>query len=154
MSAWRWTQHDPFKEVYPTAHRSVYVMTQRIQRHPFLGLFDSPDTNTTTEKRASSTVPLQALFLMNNPQVRAEAEAFARRLLAGAPDARGRIRLAHELAYARPPRDEEICRGLNYIERYAAELGRLGVAAPQREQEAWASYARVILCSNEFVYVD
>jgi hypothetical protein len=154
VNAWRWTQHNPFKEVYPSAHRSVYLMTQRIQRHPFLGLFDSPDTNTTTEKRASSTVPLQALFLMNNPNVRAEAEVFARRLLAGAADARGRIRLAHELAYARPPRDDEVRRGLDYIERYAAELGRLGVTAPQREQEAWASYARVLLCSNEFVYVD
>jgi hypothetical protein len=153
-AAWRWTQHHPFKDVYPSAHRSVYLMTQRIQRHPFLGLFDEPDTNTTTEKRASSTVPLQALFLMNSLAVRAEAEAFARRLLAAAPDARGRIRLAHELAYARPPSDEEMSKGLRYVERYAAELGRLGVASGQRELEAWTSYTRVIVCSNEFVYVD
>jgi hypothetical protein len=154
MAAWRWTQHHPFKDVYPSAHRSVYLMTQRIQRHPFLGLFDEPDTNTTAEKRASSTVPLQALFLMNSPTVRDEAEAFARRLLAAAPDARGRFRLAHELAYARPPSDEEFSKGIHYIERYTAELARLGVAPRQRELEAWTSYARVILCSNEFVYVD
>src|SRR5262249_30148780 len=31
IGGWRWTQHDPFKEVYPSAHRSVYLMTQRIQ---------------------------------------------------------------------------------------------------------------------------
>jgi hypothetical protein len=42
-------------------------MTQRIQRHPFLALFDGPDTNTSTDTRTDSTVPLQALFLMNNP---------------------------------------------------------------------------------------
>src|SRR5262249_5465191 len=128
--------------------------TQRIQRHPFLGLFDEPDTNTTTEKRPSSTVPLQALFLMNSPAVRAEAEAFARRLLAAAPDVRARIRLAHALAFARPAKAEETSKGLRYLERYAAELGRLGVAPAQRELEAWTSYARVIVCSNEFVYVD
>jgi hypothetical protein len=154
LRAWHWTQHNPFKEVYPSAHRSVYLMTQRIQRHPFLGLFDEPDTNTTTEKRTSSTVPLQALFLMNSPTVKAEAEAFARRLLAGSPDVRARIRLAHELAYARPPRADETERALAYVTRYADELARLGSAAPQRELEAWTSYARVLLCSNEFVYVD
>ncbi len=154
LTAWGWTQHNPFKEVYPSAHRSVYLMTQRIQRHPFLGLFDEPDTNTTTEKRTSSTVPLQALFLMNSPAVRAEAEAFARRLLSSSPDAYCRIRLAHELAYARPPRPGETDRALAYLARYAEELARLGVPAPRRELEAWTSYARVILCSNEFVYVD
>src|SRR5690606_17859232 len=37
---WKFTQHNPFKAVYETNRRSVYLMTQRIQRHPFLALFD------------------------------------------------------------------------------------------------------------------
>jgi hypothetical protein len=154
IGGWRWTQHDPFKEVYPSAHRSVYLMTQRIQRHPFLALFDGPDTNTTTEKRASSTVPLQALFLMNSPVVRAEAEALARRLLAASPDARRRVRLAHELAYSRPPTASEVERALLYVGRYRQGLEQAGAPPERRELEAWLSYARVLLCSNEFVYVD
>src|SRR5262249_34930358 len=85
IDQWRWTQHAPFKDVYPSDHRSVYLMTQRLQRHPFLALFDGPDTNTSTDVRTSSTVPLQALFLMNNPFVIEQAEGFARRLLAAAP---------------------------------------------------------------------
>ncbi|MCI0457527.1 MAG: DUF1553 domain-containing protein [Gemmataceae bacterium] len=154
IHAWNWTQHTPFKEVYPSAHRSVYLMTQRLQRHPFLALFDGPDTNTTTEKRSTSTVPLQALYLMNNPEARAEAERFAQRLIDAAADPRARIELAHQLAYARPPRPEETEKALRYVERCAEELARAGVMPPQREAEAWLSYARVILCSNEFVYVD
>src|SRR5206468_9455920 len=82
IGQWGWTQHNPFKEVYPSNHRSVYVMTQRLQRHPYLALFDGPDTNASTERRASSTVPLQALYLMNHPFVREQAEGLARRLLA------------------------------------------------------------------------
>ena len=35
-------------------------MTQRIQRHPFLALFDGPDTNTTREVRSSSIPNVEA----------------------------------------------------------------------------------------------
>src|SRR6185436_7105479 len=64
---WNWTQHNPFKEIYATQHRSVYLMTPRFQRHPFLALFDGPDTNTSSESRRTSIVPQQALYALNNP---------------------------------------------------------------------------------------
>ncbi|MCI0540442.1 MAG: DUF1549 domain-containing protein, partial [Verrucomicrobiales bacterium] len=51
VEKWNWTQHSPFKAVYESNHRSVYLMTQRIQRHPYLSLFDAPDANTSTEVR-------------------------------------------------------------------------------------------------------
>src|SRR5260221_1284589 len=103
ITAWTWTQHTPFKEVYPSSHRSVYLMTQRLQKHPFLALFDGPDTNTTTDKRSSSTVPLQALYWMNSPEVREQAAAFAQRL-PGAPVApHERIALAYQVAESREP---------------------------------------------------
>ena len=80
IETWRWTQHNAFKEVYASQHRSVFLMTQRLVKHPYLAIFDGPDTNTSTDVRPHSTVPTQALFLMNNPFVEAQAEAFARRL--------------------------------------------------------------------------
>jgi hypothetical protein len=66
---WTWTQHAPFKERYDTQFRSVYLMTQRLQRHPLLALFDGPDTNSSTEARRASIVPQQALFALNDPFV-------------------------------------------------------------------------------------
>src|SRR5579871_3215853 len=69
QTTWNFTQHNPFKAVYETNRRSVYLMTQRIQRHPFLGLFDGADTNASTARRVTSTTPLQALYLMNDPFV-------------------------------------------------------------------------------------
>jgi hypothetical protein len=59
QSGWGYTQHRPFIEVYETDRRSVYVMTQRIRRHPFFALFDGPDTNASTAVRGASTTPLR-----------------------------------------------------------------------------------------------
>ena len=154
MTAWNWTQHTPFKDVYPSNHRSVFLMSQRLQRHPFLALFDAPDTNTTTEKRTSSTVPLQALYWMNSREVREQAEAFTQRLTTAAAGRQERIELAYRLAYAREPAAAEIGKGLAYLDEHQRNLALTGLTAAEAEREAWLSLARVILSSSEFVYVD
>jgi|HubBroStandDraft_6_1064221.scaffolds.fasta_scaffold12725_2 hypothetical protein len=151
---WHWTQHFPFKADYPSNHRSVYLMTQRLHRHPFLGLFDGPDTNTTTDVRSTSTVPLQALFLMNSQYIRDTAGAFAGRLCRESNDRSTRIARALELAYGRPASPGEIKHACDYLETYEHEAARAGLNARKAESEAWLSYARTILDSNEFVYVD
>jgi hypothetical protein len=151
---WGWTQHNAFKEVYSSRHRSVYQMTQRLQRHPFFGLFDAQDTNTSTAERTSSTVPPQALFLMNNPFMVEQSEAFARRLLGNAPDAQACVEQAVRLAWGRPPTPAERERMARYLEACRERLAEKAVPEDRRELEARASLARVLFCSNEFVYVD
>ena len=151
ISEWRWTQHNQFKAVYDTPHRSVYLMTQRLQRHPFLALFDGPDTNTTTEQRPTSTVPQQALHLMNSAEMQKLAEAFAKRLLGAGSTNGERVRLAYALCYARPATDAEIAHANAYIHQYVEAARRPG-ADP--EHTAWTSYARILLSANEFVYID
>jgi hypothetical protein len=154
IDKWVWTQHNPFKEVYASNHRSVYLMTQRFQRHPYLALFDGPDTNTTTARRPTSTVPLQALFLINNPFMREQAQGFARRLIAASADRKQRVELAHLLAWSRPATAKEIQQGLEYMSAYEKELARIGAPRDRLELEAWTSYARVLISANEFVYLD
>jgi cytochrome c553 len=154
IATWGWTQHNPFKANYPSSHRSVYLMTQRFQKHPFLALFDGPDTNVSTGNRSESLLPLQALYLMNDPFVRAQAEGFAHVLLQRAGDAERRIDWAHRLAWARPATPGEIKKGMDFVQRYADELHRAGAPAERVELEAWTSYARVMLTANEFVFVD
>jgi mono/diheme cytochrome c family protein len=154
MDKWGWTQHNPFKEIYPSNHRSVYLMTQRLQRHPFLALFDSPDTNTTTDVRSTSTVPLQALFMMNDPFMTEQAESFARRLTAESTDPQMRIDFALRLAWGRPARSAEIDKAMKYAEAIEQELIESRVPSERLQLEKWTSYARVILSANEFMYVD
>jgi hypothetical protein len=154
VNKWQWTQHSPFKASYPSNHRSVYLMTQRIQRHPYLALFDGPDTNMSTDVRTSATVPSQALFLMNNPFVSEQAAALADRLIASSPEVDARIALAGRLCWSRALAETEVRRASQYLADLRAELERAGTPADQLEREAWTIYARVLLASNEMVYVD
>jgi hypothetical protein len=154
IDQWHWTQHYPFKAAYPTNHRGVYLMTQRLQRHPYLGLFDGPDTNHSTGERTASTVPLQALYLMNNPVVRARASAFADLLIAAAPDPRSRVSLAYERAWGRPPTQDESDAALAYVRRYTGESAKAGAPADRIAAESWTSLARIMLTADEFLYLD
>jgi cytochrome c553 len=154
IEQWKWTQHQPFKDIYPSNHRSVYLMTQRFQRHPFLALFDGADTNSSTERRTTSTVPQQALFLLNNPFARDQAAGLARRLLAESGAPAWRIDLAHRWAWSRPANPIEVERGLRFLEDYARALASSGMPVPAAEFESWLGYARILTSANEFVYVD
>jgi hypothetical protein len=154
ISTWGWTQHSPFKDVYDSPHRSAYLMRQRIQRHPYLALFDAPDANVTTDVRTSATVPLQALYLLNNPFVHEQAVRLARRLLAAHSTTDDRIRLGCELAWARPPSADEVKRAKEYVAGYAAAAVQSGAPSDRAEQQAWSSYAWILLTANEFFYID
>jgi cytochrome c553 len=151
---WRYTAHHQFKALYPSDHRSVYLMVQRLHPHPYLSLFNGPDTSVTTAMRDRSTVALQALFLLNNRFVHEQATRFARRVTADQPDAGRRLDRLYALAYARPPRDDERARAAAFLARYEQALADDGTEPEARPVEAWAALARALLTSNEFVYVD
>jgi hypothetical protein len=154
IETWSWTQHNAFKEAYASQHRSVFVMTQRLVKHPYLAIFDGPDTNTSTDVRPHSTVPTQALFLMNNPFVEAQAQAFARRLTVEERDPKLRLDRAWEIAWGRPPVPREIDRAKRYLESYSAALAAVSTPGQKTELDAWTSLARILLTSNEFLYVE
>jgi hypothetical protein len=140
--AWDFTQHKPFKAVYDTNRRSVYLMTQRIQRHPLMAVFDGPDTGASTGSRVTSTTTLQALYFLNDLFVHEQADKLAARLMESRSDDQGRIELAYELCFCREPTAEETRLAEEYLEK---------VNSPG---EAWKSLVRVLLRSNEFVYLD
>jgi mono/diheme cytochrome c family protein len=147
---WDYTQHNPFKAVYETDRRSVYLMTQRIQRHPYLALFDGADTNQSTARRDSSTTPLQALFFLNDPQMQRLAKSFAASLQREAADDGERVERAFLLAFARPPEEGERVAAREFLGRVRERL--TGVA--DAEARTWRSFVRGLLLSNELVYID
>ncbi len=151
---WHWTQHNAFKAIYPSDQRSVFLMTQRLVKHPFLAIFDGPDTNTSTDVRTSSTVPLQALYLMNNPFIQEQSAALARRLLCERRDGAERLERGWVLAWGRPPSPQENERACRYLETYAAAAVAGGMSTDRQELEAWTSLARILLTANEFLYID
>jgi hypothetical protein len=150
-ATWQFTQHSPFTAVYETNRRSVYLMTQRIKRHPFLALFDGADPNSSTGRRESSTVPTQALFFLNDPFVQARAESLVRRL-DPLPDDSARLARAYSLCFGRAPEPREVNASDRFRSSYAEGLE--SADTDERHSIAWSAWIRIMLASNEFLYVD
>lgn len=157
IADWNWSQHNPHKTLYPSRHRSVFLMTPRIQRHPFLALFDAPDANQSIEARTESTVPTQALFLLNNPFVTEQAAGLAQRMLSASSDPGERVRVGYQWAWSRTPQavtKEEIEQAVAYVSAHATSARRLGIASESAEADGYLSLARVLFSASEFFYTD
>jgi len=154
VEKWGFSQHAPYYGVYPTKRRSVYLMQQRLKRHPFLALFDGADTNVSTARRELTTVPTQALYLMNNEFVHQRAAGLARRLLSGANDELSRTRLAWQLAFGRSPTTDELSDVSAFMKRYAEAVAENDQAKESLEMKVWSALARTIFTRNEFLFVD
>ncbi|HEV3263186.1 MAG TPA: DUF1553 domain-containing protein [Gemmataceae bacterium] len=124
--------------------RTLYLMSVRTGTPSDFGrLFDLPDCGQIVEKRNVSTVAPQALFLLNDPFVIAQAGALARRVIRETPAGadRARIERAYVIVLGRPP-----------------TCGEMAVAVRLMNQHdkvhAWERYCHLLLCTNEFLYVD
>ncbi len=105
----------PSEELNPAnKRRTVYGKVSRYKLDTYLQSFDFPSPNISAEKRFTTTVPLQRLFLMNSDFMQIEAEELAKRV-ANEPDNRARIRKVYQLAFAREPSEAEIKIGLDYL---------------------------------------
>jgi len=147
-------QHEPFAETFSTRRRSVYMMQQRIQKNPFLDLFDGPDGNLHVGERKASTTTLQALFLMNSQFVRENSEAMARRVLDQKGDTATRVNSAYAIVFGRPVAANEMMRADRFLTRVRKQLAAAGHSATEAKPLAWASYLRGMTASNEFLFVD
>ena len=85
--------------------RSIYLRNKRSAPVSMLQLFDQPDIETNCTRRSQSTVPLQALSLMNSDLVTNAATAFAARALRESPE--DPVGFAFQAAYCRLPTDQE-----------------------------------------------
>ncbi len=124
------------------ARRTLYVQTARWDRGGYAMLFDAANPDASTEKRVVSTVAPQALLMLNNEYILTQARHLAERLLKDVPnDDTARIHRGYQLLFGRDPSVEE-------LEISRQIVGRTG------DSIGWTDLAHVLLCSNEFVYLD
>ena len=150
-NTWSYTQHVPFAGVAETNQRSVYLMIVRNRRHPFLGLFDGADPNTTTPQRQVTTVPTQSLYFLNDAFFHGQAEAVARRLLAQ-PDESARLSELFQIVLQRDPTAAERASVLGFLSNYQQAIA--DTPAAEQPLLIWSACARLLLSSNEFLYLD
>jgi hypothetical protein len=116
--------------------RGVYVYQRRSLPYPMFDTFDHPDMNVTSGARNVSTVPTQALTLLNNPFVLSEAAFLADRVSQQASDPQAQVELAYRMALARPATETEIAIGIDLIRK-----------------QSLASFTHVVLNLDEFLYM-
>jgi hypothetical protein len=132
---------DLFQSPFPT-RRTIYG---KIDRSNFPGTFRSFDVASPDQhspQRFQTTVPQQALFLLNSPFVVEQSKALAKRATGKTDE--DRIRHLYRLALGRNPTAEELALGREFIR----------VAESNKDFGPWEQYAQVLVMSNEFMFVD
>jgi hypothetical protein len=100
-------QRTEYNYVFKDKRRSVYTPAFRVKRHELFELFDFGNINFTIGQRNTSTVALQALYMLNNPFIIDQSRIAAQRLIHNCPDPDGRIDQAFATALGRSPSDQE-----------------------------------------------
>ena len=127
-------------------NRSVYLPIVREMLPEALDLFDFAEPSLVVAAREVTTVPSQALFMLNSPFIRENAAAFAKRFQGTSADPRERITAAYRLAFSRPPTAAEITRAENYLKTQTAERG-------SSAETALSNLCQALFASAEFRYV-
>ncbi|MCB1100563.1 MAG: DUF1553 domain-containing protein, partial [Verrucomicrobiae bacterium] len=120
--------------------RTLYGFVDREKLPEIYSVFDFPSPDISAPERSKTTVPQQALFLLNNPFVAAQADAVAATVGEGDPTSRDAAIFAiYRQVLGRDPDAEEM-----------RLVGEWGVDGPSGLREL----AQALLLSNEFLFSD
>ena len=125
--------------------RAIYMLNRRSFRMPLLEAFDQPPNSVSCPVRQTTTVPGQALALLNGDLPIEQATAMQERLAREEPDSmEQRLNRAWLLAFARPIRPDELDQARHFL-----------AARPEKPAAAvWTELCLALINAGEFVYVD
>lgn len=131
------------------ARRSAFIFVKRSLLVPFFEVMDLPDTTTSCEQRNVSTIPTQALTLLNSEFMHEHARLLSQRLQreCGA-DLNQQIARAYLLTLGRAPAAEEFEQSLKFVQQRQASENKV------ESDGALAAFCLVLYNLNEFFYVD
>ncbi len=135
---------DLFKRPF-TTRRTVYGFIDRQNLPGLLRAFDFASPDATSSGRHTTTVPQQALWLMNGPFLGEQAERLlARPDVAELDDPPARIERLYRILFGRSPADAEIDAARRFLRGAGGAM----------DGTRWTSYAQALLVTNEFTFVD
>ena len=135
--------------------RTIYLPVLRTNVYDFLTLLDFANPDFSTGNRVTTTVPTQALLMMNSPFVANCAQVVATNLLLDSQISTEEVRF-NDLClrlFGRPSRSQETAAALRFLTNYTATL--TAVTDPQeRVLQSWAALCQTLMASNDFVFLD
>jgi hypothetical protein len=131
--------------------RTVYGFIDRQNLDGVYRTFDFASPDASSPRRFVTTVPQQALFLMNSPFALEQAKHLAARPEVSGASAGERVEMFYRLLFGRAPDARERSLG----EAFVARLERAGTLGPSPSAlSPWEAYAQVLLLTNEFMFMD
>jgi hypothetical protein len=117
-------------------HRSIYLPLLRGVTPKALEAFDPVEQTLVTGRRETTTVPSQALYLLNSAFVRRQSLSVAERVLAsaGTPDVE-RVQQTYRFILGREASDAEIARGLAFMTEFESSYPDPESERPHNSQE-------------------
>ena len=133
--------------------RSLYLKVTLMEPPRFLALFNQPIPKLTTGRRDVTSVPDQALALLNDPFVVSMARYWSERVLRdGSKSSEARVRLMISEALSRPSEDHEVGRLLALVQTSARHRGWEGSNLLDC-QPVWQDVAHALFNLKEFIHV-
>ena len=139
----KFSQYD-FGYEFNTIRRSVYVPLFRNTLLEGLETFDVANPNVVSGRRSETTLPTQALYMMNSPFVNAEAERAGKRISRNGVTDAERVRLAYRLALGREPSAIEADVVMEFI----------GKSKTGQKSRTWSALAHSLFGSVNFRHLD
>ena len=148
--------------------RSVYLPIARDVVPDALAVFDFAETSLVTGARETTNVPSQALYMLNNPFVTAQAQKLADRVMTAYPAGPNggasanldpRVTAAYWLAMGRAPDAVERQAAANFFAKFPSNWSKGDTSAPGLRdasdvQAAWTSFCRALFASAEFRFLN
>lgn len=127
--------------------RSIYIHVKRSLRHPMMTDFDQADTDSPCAVRFATTVPNQALMMLNSKFVNDHAAIMAERIQGYDGDERDLIASTLKMVTQTEPDDRDVDRCLDLYQRFQSDAG----LSPD---DAMKRIALLALNLNQFLYLD
>ncbi|QDU31139.1 Planctomycete cytochrome C [Anatilimnocola aggregata] len=131
-----------------TRRRSVFGNIDRQDLPNLFRVFDIASPDQSSPRRPRTTVPQQALFLMNSPFVIEQAQSLAQRpAVVAASSPADKVVALYRAALARQPDEAELNIAQQFLSTAPAPSGTIKLTPVEQ-------LAQLLLLTNEFMYVD
>ncbi|SFI79861.1 PSD1 and planctomycete cytochrome C domain-containing protein [Planctomicrobium piriforme] len=117
--------------------RTVYALIDRNNLPGLFRTFDFPSPDASSPGRPLTTVPQQALFVMNSPFVQSVSQKLAQRVRSQSSDPAGQAKVLLQDVFGRPAQPAEVTLLANYLEKHPLD-----------------QLSQALLMTNEFMFVD
>ena len=133
--------------INPNSARSMFLKIDRNQIPEMFNVFDFPNPGVVSGKRNVSSVPTQALFMMNSKFVLEETKGAAERILSASEQMEDlqRIGYVYRLSLGRKPTGKERSLALSYLDKSRGEVS---------EVDAWSGLIHGLFACIDFFYLN